>query len=60
MSKVHYIRDTKKFWQTRDKARSILDGKRANSSYTEKAKIAEKLRLDAKFLKSGVVVSSKR
>ena len=59
MSKVYYIKDTKKFWQARDKTRSIIDGKRASSSYTDKVKFAEKLRLDAKFLKSGVIVSSK-
>jgi hypothetical protein len=53
------MKDTKGFWQTREKARSALDKKRASVSLAEKAKIVEKLRADATFLKSGRVVSSK-
>lgn len=59
MTKVTYIKDTKKFWQAREKARSTLDKERANVSYTEKVKTAQKLRSDADFVKSGRVVSSK-
>lgn len=59
MSNTNYMKDTRKFWQAREKARVTLDAKRANVSYAEKAKIAEKLRSDARFLKSGKIVSPK-
>ena len=60
MSKSHYMKDTKKFWQTRNESRVALDKKRTQTSFSQKAKIAEKLRSDAEFLKSGVPVSSKK
>ena len=59
MTDIHYIKDTKKFWQARGKSRSALDKKRASASLSEKVRVAEKLRTDAGFLKSGRVVSSK-
>lgn len=59
MTKVDYLKDTKKFWQTREKARRNLDAKRAGVSFGKKATIAEKLRSDARFLKSGRIISSK-
>lgn len=59
MSNANYMKDTRKFWQAREKARVTLDTKRANVSYAEKAEIAEKLRSDARFLKSGKIVSPK-
>ena len=59
MTRISYIRDTKKFWQAREKARTALDKKRANASYAIKVQTAEKLSSDADFLKSGRIVSSK-
>ena len=59
MTKTNYMKDTRKFWQIREKGRSALNKKRANVSFAEKVKIAEKLRSDADFLRSGQIVSSK-
>ena len=59
MTKIPYIKDTKRFWQERESARIALDKKRANVPYAQKVKTAEKLRSDAHFLKSGRVVSAK-
>ena len=59
MTRISYMRDTKKFWQAREKARTALDTKRASVSYAVKVEIAQKLRSDANFLKSGRIVSSK-
>jgi hypothetical protein len=53
------MKDTKKFWQTREEARSALDKKRASAPLVEKVKILEKLQADASFLKSGRMVSPK-
>ena len=50
------MKDTKKFWQEREKARVSLDKMRANASRVDKARIADKLRSDADFLKTGQVV----
>jgi hypothetical protein len=59
MANTHYMKDTKKFWQARGEARTALDKKRADASFSEKVEVAEKLHADASFLKSGRVVSSK-
>ena len=59
MNKNRYIKDTKKFWRTRNESRVVLDKKREGDSFAQKEKIAEKLRSDANFLKKGVPVSSK-
>ena len=58
MNKSHYIKDTKKFWQMRNKSRAALDRKRTQTSFSQKARIAEKLRSDADFLRSGIPVST--
>ena len=59
MTKNNYLKDTKGFWQIREKARKNLDIKRAGASYSEKVAIASKLRSDARFLKNGRIISSK-
>lgn len=59
MTKTNYMKDTRKFWQARKKARSVLDRKRANVPFTEKVKVSEKLQSDTTFLKSGRIISSK-
>ncbi len=59
MKNVDYMKDTKRFWQERRKARQELDVKRAGVSYSEKVAVSERLRADAAFLKSGRVVHSK-
>ncbi len=59
MTKITYLKNTKEFWQAREKARSALDKKRANASFAEKVKVSETLRSDAIFLKSNRIVSSK-
>jgi len=60
MTRIAYIKDTKKFWQARERARVTLDKKRANVPYTVKVQTAKKLRSDADFLKSGRIVSSSK
>jgi len=59
MTNGNYIQDTRKFWEERRKARKNLDRKRADASYSEKVTIAEKLRSDMVFLKSGRIINSK-
>ncbi len=59
MKNINYMKDTKRFWQERRKARQKLDAQRAGASYREKVAISERLRSDAVFLKSGRVVHSK-
>ena len=59
MAKIHYMKDTKAFWQEREKSRSALDKKRRNMSFSKKVKYLEKLRSDLDFLKSGRLVSPK-
>ena len=60
MASQVYVKDTKKFWQERDRARAALDQKRANAPYAEKLKVTENLREDTAFLKSGRIVSSSK
>ena len=59
MENTSYMKNIKEFWQTREKARSALDKKRASASLAEKEKTLQNLRADASFLKSGRMVSSK-
>lgn len=59
MTNKSYIKDTTKFWEEREKARAVLDKERANASYSDQVKTAQKLRSDADFLKTGRIVSSK-
>ena len=59
MSKEYYLKDTREFWLTRKASRASLDKKRANASSAEKAEIAEKLRSDMTFLKSGEIILAK-
>jgi len=59
MTSANYTKDTTKFWQKREKARNNLDSKRASVSYSEKVSIAGRLQSDAKFLKTGHIVSPK-
>lgn len=47
---------SKEFWLARKASRASLDKKRANASFAEKAEIAEKLRSDMTFLKSGEII----
>ncbi len=53
------MKDTKKFWPERESARTILDTKRSSVPYPQKVRVAEKLRSDAHFLKSGKIISTK-
>lgn len=53
MSTRPFIKDTKSFWREREQAREKLDAKRSSESASRKAEVAEKLRKDAIFLKSG-------
>jgi len=59
MNNIRYMKDSRKFWQTRQKARKNLDTRRANMPLSEKIAILEKLQADTAFLKSGRTVSSK-
>jgi hypothetical protein len=59
MTNIPYTKDTKPFWQAREQSRSALDKKRSSASLSEKARISEKLRSDASFLKKGRIVSAK-
>ena len=51
MKKVNYVRDSNKFWQTREKARKDLDKKLANLPYSEKVTITEKMQANHAFLR---------
>ena len=44
MKKARYGKDTKAFWQERKKARTKLDKKLSNLSYSEKLNITAKMR----------------
>lgn len=59
MTKVNYLRDTTKFWQNRTIARKKLDAKRSSAPYSQKVMTVERLADDAKFLKTGRIVSAK-
>ena len=59
MTNINYLKDTKGFWQTREKARKNLDVKRASASYSKKIAITDKLHADAKFLKGGRIIFPK-
>jgi hypothetical protein len=59
MRKKRYLKDTKKFWDERNKARAALDKKRTKASHAEKAKIAKQIKLDALLLKTARPISSK-
>ena len=58
MREIHYLKDTKKFWKAREKARLALDHKRAKASHAEKNLIARKLHSDAEFMKRSRIASS--
>ena len=59
MSKEYYLKDTREFWRIRKASRASLDNERANVSFDEKAKTAEKLHSDMTFLKSGKIILPK-
>ena len=50
---MNYLKDTEVFWRKRKLARKKLDRKRAKASLEEKARIAEILRENMRFLRSG-------
>jgi hypothetical protein len=58
-AKVNYLKDTKEFWQNRKIARKKLDAKRSSVSFSQKVAVVGKLADDAKFLRTGRVVSAK-
>ena len=60
MNNIHYIRDTKKFWQIREHSRIALDKRRANAPLSEKTRVSERLLSDARFMKTGRIISPKR
>jgi hypothetical protein len=59
MRKRPSLKDTKKYWRERKKARASLDKKRSSASISTKVEIAARLRSDAMLLKSSKIISSK-
>lgn len=60
MNNIHYIRDIKKFWQIRKHSRIALDERRANAPLSEKRRVSERILSDARFMKTGRIISPKR
>jgi hypothetical protein len=54
----NYIKDTKKYWQVREKSRITLDLKRSSASPSDKARETKNIASDVRFLKTGRVISS--
>jgi len=52
MKKVHYVKDTKRFWRERKKSREKLDQKLASLSYSEKLAITGKMRANHTAIKN--------
>lgn len=52
MKKANYVRDSKKFWRTREKARDNLDKRLANLSYSEKVTIMGKMQANHASLRN--------
>ncbi len=50
MSKEYYQKDLKKFWENREKARGKRDKDLARLTFSEKAAITEKLKIDYEVL----------
>jgi hypothetical protein len=48
---IHYIKDTKKFWQEREIARTALDKKRSGMTNDQKKRETKQVRSDYLFLK---------
>jgi len=55
----HYIKNTKKFWKKRNKARIALDKERAEASPAQKIEITERMRKDRLLFKSAKVIYTK-
>ncbi len=52
MKNIHYIQDTKKFWQTRKESRDAVDKALASRSFTEKLVIADKMHAHHKAMRN--------
>ena len=49
---MYYPKDSKKFWETHNKARQIRDKKLANLPFAEKTAIAERIQADYEALRN--------
>jgi len=52
MGKDFYLKDSKKFWETRKKAREEREKRLARLPFSEKAAIVEKLQIDYEALRN--------
>lgn len=52
MRKVHYVKDTKKFWETRKKSREAVDKALESRSFTEKLVIMDKMNANHKAMRN--------
>ena len=50
MDNVYYLKDSKKFWETHEKAREARDKRLARLPFSEKVAITEKLQTDSEVL----------
>lgn len=60
MTKKYCLKITERFWKEHTKARAALDQERADAPVSKKIEIAERLRRDALFLKTGKLIPSKK
>lgn len=56
MTRISYMKDTKKFWQEHESARAELDTKRSHATSSQKNATARKIRSDVRFLQRGKIV----
>lgn len=52
MQRAHYVKDTKRFWQERRRARGKLDRKLASLPYSEKLVIMRKMQANHTAIKN--------
>ena len=52
MDNIYYLKDSKKFWETRKKAREAKDKKLARLSFPEKIAMTEKIQADYEVLRN--------
>ncbi len=52
MDNVYYLKDSKKFWGTREKAREAKDKRLARLPFSEKVAMTEKIQADYELLRN--------
>lgn len=52
MNNIYYLKDSKKFWETRKRAREAKDKKLASLPFSEKATMTERIQADYEVLQN--------